>query len=125
MTCKKSLQEDCGTQRGDLICYVESVTVRPGSIFLTAGSRYSHATAQVHPSDADCKAVIWHSDNTSVVTVDPYTGYIRTKIPGIAKVYATACDGSGCSDFLYVSVLSTTGEDIEPEHFKEHIHNLL
>ena len=56
-----------------MIC-VESVTVSPGSASIKAGDWYYGASAHVYPSNADCTEVTWHSDNTSVATVNASSG---------------------------------------------------
>ena len=89
-----------------MIC-VNSVSVSPKSISLKIGSWSYVACAQVCPSDADCKEVRWHSDNPSVASVNASSGYICANAVGTAKIYATATDGSGCSDYLTVTVSNT------------------
>ena len=46
--------------------------------------------ATVYPQDATNQKVIWHSSNTSVVTVDQ-NGHYKTLKPGFAYIYATRC----------------------------------
>lgn len=89
-----------------MIC-VNSVSVSPKSISLKVGSWSYVACAQVCPSDADCKEIRWHSDNPSVASVNASSGYICANAVGTAKIYATATDGSGCSDYLTVTVSNT------------------
>ena len=87
--------------------YVNSVSVYPKSISLKVGTWSYAAYAEVCPSNADCKEVQWHSDNSSVASVNSSSGYIRANGVGTAHIYATATDGSGCSDYLTVTVSST------------------
>ena len=89
-----------------MIC-VNSVSVSPKNISLKTGSWSYAACVEVCPCDADCKDVTWHSDNTSVATVNASSGYIYANAKGTAKIYATATDGSGCSDYLTVTVRDT------------------
>ena len=89
-----------------MIC-VNSVEVSPKSVVIEAGKWYYYACASVCPANADCKSVTWHSSNTSVASVNPTTGYIRGISQGTARIYATATDGSGCSDYLTVTVENT------------------
>lgn len=89
-----------------MIC-VNSVSVYPKSISLKVGTWSYAAYAEVCPSNADCKEVQWHSDNSSVASVNSSSGYIRANGVGTAHIYATATDGSGCSDYLTVTVSST------------------
>ncbi len=87
--------------------YVNSVSVTPDNLTLLVNTWYYDATVEVCPGNANCGSVIWTSDNTDVVTVNPTTGYIYAKALGSAKVYATACDDSGKSDFINVTVTDT------------------
>ena len=89
-----------------MIC-VNSVSVYPKSISLKVGTWSYAAYAEVCPSDADCKEVLWHSDNPSVASVNASSGYICANGVGTAHIYATATDGSGCSDYLTVTVSNT------------------
>lgn len=89
-----------------MIC-VNSVSVYPKSISLKVGTWSYAAYAEVCPSNADCKEVQWHSDNPSVASVNAYSGYIYANGVGSAHVYATATDGSGCCDYLTVTVANT------------------
>ena len=86
-----------------MIC-VNSVCVSPKSITLKVGSWSYAAHAEVCPSNADCKEVTWHSNNPSVASVNAASGYIYANATGTARIYATATDGSGCSDYLTVTV---------------------
>ena len=86
-----------------MIC-VNSVSVSPKSITLKVGEWFYGARAEVSPSDADCKQVFWHSNNTSVASVNASSGYICANAVGTAKIYASATDGSGCKDYLTVTV---------------------
>ena len=89
-----------------MIC-VNSVSVHPKSITLKVGSWSYAAYAEVCPSDADCKEVQWHSTNPSVASVHASNGYIYGNAVGTTTIYATATDGSGCSDYLTVTVSKT------------------
>ena len=89
-----------------MIC-VNSVSVYPKSISLKVGTWSYAAYAEVCPSNADCKEVQWHSDNSSVASVNASNGYICANGVGTAHIYATATDGSGCSDYLTVTVSNT------------------
>lgn len=86
---------------------VNSVSVYPKSISLKVGNWSYAAYAEVSPSNADCKEVQWHSDNSSVASVNASNGYICANGVGTAHIYATATDGSGCSDYLTVTVGNT------------------
>ena len=86
---------------------IDSVTVYPSSITLQTGSWYYNARAEVCPTDADCTEVEWYSDNAGVASVNVSNGYIYARNPGTARIYASATDGSGCNDFLTVTVTNT------------------
>ena len=86
-----------------MIC-VNSVSVYPKNITLKKGDWYYSASAKVCPTNADCSRVTWRSSNTNVVTVNAANGYIYAKAGGTARIYATATDGSGCSDYMTVTV---------------------
>ncbi len=89
-----------------MIC-VNSVSVSPGSVTLKKGSWYYGASATVCPTNADCTEVTWHSSNSSVASVNASSGYIYANAVGTARIYATATDGSGCSDYITVTVTNT------------------
>ncbi len=89
-----------------MIC-VNSVSVFPKSITLKVGDWYYSACAEICPTNADCRCVTWHSDNASVASVNASSGYIYANRVGTARIYATATDGSGCSDYLTVTVSNT------------------
>ena len=89
-----------------MIC-VSSVTVYPKSVTLKKGNWYYSVSAEVCPANADCNCVTWHSSNTNVATVNAANGYIYAKAAGTARIYATATDGSGCSDYITVTVRNT------------------
>lgn len=89
-----------------MIC-VNSVSVSPKSITLKVGDWYYSACAEICPTNADCRCVTWHSDNASVASVNASSGYIYANRVGTAHIYATATDGSGCSDYLTVTVSNT------------------
>ena len=85
------------------IC-VNSVSVSPKTLTLKVGNWYYAASAEVCPTNATCKDITWHSANPAVATVNAASGYIYAKAAGTAKIYATATDGSGCTDYLTVTV---------------------
>lgn len=89
-----------------MIC-VNSVSVSPKSITLKVGSWSYAVRAEVCPTNADCNNVTWHSDNSSIASVNASTGYIYANAVGVTRIYATATDGSGCNDYLTVTVTNT------------------
>ena len=89
-----------------MIC-VNSVRVCPKSISLKIGTWSYAAYAEVCPCDADCREVTWHSDDPSIASVNASSGYIYANGVGSAHIYATATDGSGCTDYLTVTVSNT------------------
>ncbi len=92
--------------------YVQSVIINASNIVLKVGGWYYGAYATVCPTDATCKSVTWHSDNTNVATVNPDNGYVYANAPGTAKIYATATDGSACSDHYIITVVPVYAEGI-------------
>lgn len=89
-----------------MIC-VNSVSVSPKTITLKVGNWSYAARAEVCPSNADCRSVRWHSNNPSIASVNASSGYICANAVGTTKIYATATDGSGCNDYLTVTVSNT------------------
>ncbi|MBO5101927.1 MAG: Ig domain-containing protein, partial [Clostridia bacterium] len=89
------------------MCCVNSIKVYPTALELGVGSWYYDAYAEVCPTDACCKCVEWHSDNPCVASVNPSNGYIYANSVGVAKIYATTTDGSGCSNYINIRVSET------------------
>lgn len=87
--------------------YVNSVNVYPKSVALKLGEWFYNARVDICPTEADCKEVVWHSENPSIASVNASTGYICANGVGTARIYATATDGSKCTDFLTVTVSNT------------------
>ena len=85
---------------------VKSINVYPSSVTIKKGEWYYGAYAVISPDTATCCEVVWHSSNTSVATVNASSGYIYAKADGTARIYATATDGSGQSDYITVNVTS-------------------
>lgn len=84
--------------------YVNSVIVSIKNVTLNVGQWCCAVSAQVSPVNAYCKDITWHSDNPTVASVNVSNGYICANAAGTAKIYATATDGSGCSDYITVTV---------------------
>ena len=87
--------------------YVNKVNVYPSSVTIKKGEFYSGAYAVVSPSNATCGCVEWSSDDIGVATVNWESGQIYGKSGGTARIYATATDGSGKSDYITVTVDDT------------------
>lgn len=91
---------------------INSINVSPKSVTIGVESWYYGAYAQICSTDTNCNCncncnyVSWHSDNTSVATVNASSGYIYGKAAGTARIYATAQDGSGISDYITVTVVN-------------------
>ena len=89
---------------------INSINVSPKNVTIGVGSWYYGAYAQICSTDTNCNCncnyVSWHSDNTSVATVNASSGYIYGKAAGTARIYATAQDGSGISDYITVTVVN-------------------
>ena len=84
--------------------YVNSVDVSPANIGIRIGQWYYDLRATVCPTNATYPSVTWTSSNTDVATVNPSTGYVYGRCVGTVKITATATDGSGKSDYCYVTV---------------------
>ena len=65
----------------------------------------------IHPDEADNKSVMWECSNPEVVTVDS-EGNLTAIGEGIAKITATAMDGSGANDYCYITVIKHSGVDV-------------
>ena len=87
--------------------YVNSVNVSPKSVALKLGEWFYNARVDICPTEADCKEVVWHSENSSIASVNASNGYICANGEGTTRIYATATDGSKCTDFLTVTISST------------------
>lgn len=83
-----------------MIC-VNSVSVSPKSINLKVGSWSYAPCAEVCPPNADCREVTWYSNNPAVAS-DIYANSV-----GTTRIYANSTDGSGCSDYITVTVSNT------------------
>ncbi len=86
-----------------MIC-IDSITVYPKKLTVKVGSLYRSTYTEVHPSCADCNCVTWHSENPEIAAVDAINGDIYGVGAGTTRIYATAVDGIGCSDFVTVTV---------------------
>lgn len=82
--------------------FVESVSISNHNITLKKGETAA-LTAEVLPSYATNKSVLWRSENDNVVTVSP-EGVITAVDGGTVCVSAIACDGSGRSGCCAVTV---------------------
>lgn len=82
---------------------VSGITISPSQKTITEGNS-TCVTPSVTPSNATNKCVTWSSDNTNVATVHPTSGVITGLREGTARIYATACDGSGVSGYCTVTV---------------------
>lgn len=84
---------------------VTSVSIDSNEITVGVGARFQ-LFATVYPANADNTDVRWGSSDTSVASVDYYSGCVTTKAPGTAEIRATAADGSGKYGIRTVTVLS-------------------
>jgi len=84
--------------------YVNSVVVSPKEITIKYGSWYDSVYAAVSPLNADNRKLVWSSENSSIAGVNTASGGISGNGVGTTRVFATAADGSGCSDYLIVNV---------------------
>ena len=84
--------------------YVNSVCVSPEALTLQVGKGTSPTEVIVCPLNADCRELCWRSDNSTIASVHPTSGYITANSAGTTTIHATAIDGSGCSDCITVTV---------------------
>lgn len=73
--------------------HVESVSLNATSLKLSVGQTYE-LKATVNPSDAANKQVTWSSNNSTVVNVNPATGFITAYAVGTAVITVKTVDGN-------------------------------
>ena len=73
---------------------VSNVTVNPATVKLTSKGQTTQLSANVLPSNAENKSIIWSTSNASVATVDN-NGVVSAVANGNATITAAALDGSG------------------------------
>jgi len=61
---------------------------------MNVGDTYNEIHVTVEPPTADDQTVRWTSGDSTIVEVDPVTGYVTAKAPGTTTIYAAARDGS-------------------------------
>ena len=83
---------------------VRCITVSDETLSLVVG-KSKYITAEVCPTDAKNKNVIWTSSNPSVATVNPTSGLINAISAGSTLITATAADGSGVSGSCQLTVI--------------------
>ena len=81
---------------------VETITIS-GETHIEQAGGTTALTVTVLPTNAENRAVTWSSSNTSVATVSS-SGVVTGVANGVAKITATAKDGSGISSYVYVRV---------------------
>ena len=82
---------------------VSSVYISENSGISMEGGTSSQLTVNVYPDTAFNKAVKWESSDESIVSVSQ-TGEIKALKKGDARITVTALDGSGCSDYVDITV---------------------
>ena len=85
---------------------INSIKIYPKDYVLQVGESM-YLCASVYPETDDDICISWHSDNESVATVNPSSGYVLAQSAGEAKIYATAtdcCGGASCSEYITVTV---------------------
>ncbi len=85
--------------------YVNSITICPENVTIKKGKWYYDTYAEIHPTNATCNCLTWHSSNPNIASVNE-NGCICGVSEGVAVIYATAQDGSGAVGFCTVTVVS-------------------
>ena len=85
--------------------YINSITICPQNVTIKKGKWYYNTYAEICPTNATCKCLVWHSSNSNVASVNE-DGDICGVSEGVAVVYATAQDGSGAVGFCTVTVVA-------------------
>ena len=83
---------------------VQMVVLNEECLEIAVGEWYYMLKATIIPYDATCPSLKWTSSNSSIVSVNESTGWIRGVRQGVATVYATAQDGSRASDCCLITV---------------------
>lgn len=83
---------------------VSQVVFKDGTKKVHTGTTVT-VEVDVFPADATDGSLIWTSSDPGVATVDEHTGMITGVSEGMAIITATAADGSGVSDTIYIYVL--------------------
>lgn len=78
---------------------ITSIRVTPQELRIGKQRWYYDTSVQILPENADCSYVNWRSSDESIATVNS-AGHIYTKKAGNVMIIASACDGSGASDFV-------------------------
>ena len=88
----------------------ESVTVSGNKVMYIDATQ--KLTATIIPVDADNKNVTWSSEDDKIATVDA-EGNVTAVAEGTVKIYATAADGSGASDYIEITVVQVPAIPVE------------
>ena len=83
---------------------VQAISVAPNELTLEVGDPSTTLVATVFPANASNAELVWSSNNTSSVTVNPTSGVIEAVGGGSAIITATAQDGSGVSGIASITV---------------------
>ena len=101
------------TNLQSLTSIVSGIKLSTDSVHLNIGNTYDLSKIiSIEPSDATIKDVIWHTDNSRVVTVDT-KGVIKGVNKGDATISVKAIDGSGVMATCKVRVDSVLANSIE------------
>ena len=96
----------------DNITHVTSVAITPSEVYLTYNQTVQ-LTAEILPSDATIKDVLWSSDNPNVAIVDA-NGLVTMKTSnGTTFVRATAVDGGLTDSCLISNVIAVSSVSID------------
>ena len=107
-TTKNGIPATCEVSVTVNIIPVESVTINPSEVELQLG-KYQTLTAEIYPSNATNKSIVWESSNPSVATVSQY-GSVTARSIGTATI--TAKGGDGMSGTCTVEVKAVEVQEI-------------
>lgn len=110
--CNNSTQKDncssCETDTETVL--VSSIKLSPKNLAIEENGWYYTPSVTITPEDATNKSIAWSSDDTSVASINPSSGYIYGISQGTATITAMAIDGSGITGTCTVTVIPASTE---------------
>lgn len=110
--CNNSTQKDncssCETDTETVL--VSSIKLSPKNLAIEENGWYYTPSVTITPEDATNKSIAWSSDDTSVASINPSSGYIYGISQGTATITAMATDGSGITGTCTVTVIPASTE---------------